>query len=182
MDCKTTSTRPGRRARRGFTLIELLIATGTGSILLAALAIVVFHASRSVAALSNYVDLDRMSRQTLDRMALEIRQADSVSAYRTNEISFAYNGGTLTYTYDTTGKKLTRTYGAQTDILLKECDSLTFSIYQRNPIGGTYDVYPTATTTTAKLVQLTWTCSRKILGQAVNTESVQSAKLVLRKQ
>ncbi len=179
MDCKTTFT---NRRRAGFTLIELLIATGTGGILLAALAIVIFHGSRSLAALSNYVDLDQSSRRALDRMTMEIRQANSLTAFRTNEVSFAYNGGTLTYSYDPELKKLTRSFGAQSDVLLKECENLTFSIYQRNPIGGTYDVYPTASTATAKLVQLTWTCSRKILGQAVNTESVQSAKIVLRKQ
>ena len=33
-----------------------------------------------------------------------------------------------------------------------------------------------------KLVQLHWICSRKIFGAKVNTESVQSAKVVIRKQ
>ncbi|MBI4659259.1 MAG: hypothetical protein HY735_10495, partial [Verrucomicrobia bacterium] len=55
-------------------------------------------------------------------------------------------------------------------------------IYQRNPIGGTYDQYPTGAASTCKLVQLRWICSRKILGVAKNTESVQSAKVVIRKQ
>lgn len=180
MDCKITST---KRPRRGaFTLVELLIATGTGAVLLAALAILVFHTARSLAAISNYVDLDQKSRQALDRMVLEIRQADSLTSYSTNALQFAYNGGTLTYTYNSSAKTLTRTYGTRTDTLLKECDTLAFSIYQRNPVGGSYDVYPTASIATAKLVQMTWTCSRKILGQSVNTESVQSAKIVMRKQ
>ena len=38
------------------------------------------------------------------------------------------------------------------------------------------------TATGAKLIKLNWTCSRTILGQAVNTESVQTAKIVMRKQ
>jgi hypothetical protein len=37
-------------------------------------------------------------------------------------------------------------------------------------------------TDAAKLVQVTWVCSRSILGKKVNTESVQSAKVVIRKQ
>ena len=57
-----------------------------------------------------------------------------------------------------------------------------FSLYQRNPINGTYDQYPTANPDTCKLVQLSWICSRNILGKKANTESVQSAKVVIRKQ
>jgi hypothetical protein len=32
----------------------------------------------------------------------------------------------------------------------------------------------------AKLVDVSWLCSRKILGRKVNTESVQTAKIVMR--
>ena len=67
-------------------------------------------------------------------------------------------------------------------MLLRDCNALTFAIFQRNPIGGSYDQYPTATSATCKLVQLNWICSRSILGVQVNSESVQSAKFVLRNQ
>jgi hypothetical protein len=66
--------------------------------------------------------------------------------------------------------------------LLEQCDYLKFSIFQRNPIGGTYDQYPAATPATCKLVQLTWICSRPIVGSGKNTECVQSAKVVIRKE
>ena len=65
---------------------------------------------------------------------------------------------------------------------MTECDYLRFAIFQRNPIGGTYDQYATASATNCKLVQLNWICSRTILGAKVNTESVQSAKIVIRRQ
>ena len=67
-------------------------------------------------------------------------------------------------------------------MLLTECDSLSFEIFQRNPIGGTYDQFPASSPATAKLINVTWTCSRKILGTAMNTENVQTAKIVIRKQ
>jgi hypothetical protein len=65
--------------------------------------------------------------------------------------------------------------------LLQGCTFLQFSIYQRNPKQGQYDQYPTAVAGTCKLVQLSWVCARPILG-GQNTESVQSAKVVIRKQ
>jgi hypothetical protein len=145
-------------------------------------ALLVFYTAHSFAAMFNYVDLDQYSRNALDRMSMEIRQADRLVSSTTNQLVFSYNGGTLSYTYDPTAQTLTRVFGAQTDVLLTQCRQLLFTIYQRNPIGGSYDVYPTGTATTTKLVQLNWTCSRSILGQAVNTESVQSAKVVLRKE
>jgi hypothetical protein len=159
-----------------------MIATGIGGVVLSVLMLLIFFAARSFAALANYVDLDQASRNALDIMSSEIRQADRLTTFSTNQLVFSYNGNTLDYTYSPQAKTLTRTLGGNARVLLTGCDSLTFSIFQRNPMGGTYDQYPTATAATTKLVQLTWTCSRKILGAAVNTESVQSAKIVLRKQ
>jgi Tfp pilus assembly protein PilW len=162
--------------------MEMMVAVAVGSIILSALASLTFYTSRSFAALSNYVDLDQASRNTLDHMSQEIRQSDRLTAFSSNSMSLLYNGETLTYTYDSSAKTLTRTLGSENRVLLTGCESLTFAIFQRNPVAGTYDQYPTASTATAKLVQLNWTCVRKILGQNVNSESVQSAKIVLRKQ
>jgi len=67
-------------------------------------------------------------------------------------------------------------------VLLSECDYLQFGIYQRNTISNTYDQFTTANPTTCKVVQLEWICSRKILGARLNTESVQSAKIVIRRK
>jgi hypothetical protein len=72
--------------------------------------------------------------------------------------------------------------GGVTEVLLTECDNLSFAIFQRNPINGTYNQYPTASPATTKLINVTWTCSRKILGNTMNTENVQTAKVVIRKQ
>ena len=55
-------------------------------------------------------------------------------------------------------------------------------MFQRNPVNGKYDQYPTATASQCKLVQLRWVCSRDLIHARRNTESVQSAKIVIRKQ
>jgi hypothetical protein len=61
-------------------------------------------------------------------------------------------------------------------------DYLTFQIYQRNTVANTYDQFPTGSVGLCKLISVSWICSRTILGSKMNTESVQTAKIVIRKQ
>lgn len=173
-----------RARRRAFTLVEILIASGLGAIVVTAIASLAYYSGRSFAALANYVELDMASRNALDVMTKDIRQANQLTHYSTNRLIFSFPGGrTLMYSYDPNQRTLTRTLTNERDRqLLKECDFLTFSIFQRNSLGGTYDQYPVATPGTCKVVQLNWVCSRKILKETANTESVQSAKIVIRRQ
>lgn len=188
MDCRTTSTIPSKRGRQGFTLTEVLVAAGLAGVLMVAVLSLAFFSARSFAALTNYVDLDNHSRNTLDLILREIRQADQLTHHSTYSISFQHTDPvsgspfTISYVYSPSARTLTRVQGSVRNILLRECDFLRFSIFQRNPLPGTWDQYPTADVTTCKLVQLTWVCSRTILGARVNTESVQSAKVVIRKK
>ena len=165
------------------SLVQLLVGTAIASLVLAAVASLSLYSGRTFAALANYVDLDNYSRNALDRMTKEIRQTKSLKSYTTTQLTFKdFDDTDLSYSYDPTGRTLCRVKNGQSEVFLEECDYLTFSIYQRNPVNGTYDQYPTATATTCKLVQLSWICSRTILGAKMNTESVQSAKVVIRKQ
>ena len=91
------------------------------------------------------------------------------------------DGADMKWDYDATKKTLTQTKSGVNKVLLTECDSLQFSFYQRNPVGGSYDQYPVAAKDTTKVIQIQWTCSRQILGKKSHTESVRSAKIVLRK-
>lgn len=184
MDFRTTSTK-SRRA--GLTLVETLVAVGLSSFIGLAIAFLSFYSGRSFAAMANYVDLEKQSQYALNTMSREIRQADYLASCITNgsyitSLTFSYDGTPLTYAFNQGARTLTRTYAGSSQTLLKECDFLSFLIFQRNPIGGTYGQYPAATPATCKMVQLTWVCSRTILGAKVNTESVQSAKIVIRKE
>jgi len=170
------------------TLIELLVATSVAGILFTGMVSLTFFAARSFAALTNYVELDTKSRLALDKMTREIRQADSLLSGDEHELIFLHtdpangNNYTISYVYNPDARTLTRIKNGVQTVLLTECDELSFSIFQRNPIGGTYDQYPTASADTCKVVQMSWTCSRRIRTEKVNTESVQSAKVVIRKQ
>lgn len=168
--------------RGGFTLVEILIGMAIGSMLLVSTAALMSYSVRSFAAMTNYVDLDNRSRKALDRLSRDVRQAVQLTSYTPHELVFSdFDHQPLTYRYDAGDRTLSR-IKASREVLLRECDFLQFSIYQRNPIGGSYDQYPAAVATNCKVVQVSWVCSRKILGARINTESVQSAKIVIRKQ
>jgi type II secretory pathway component PulJ len=170
------------------SLIELLVALGLSTFIGLAIAALSFYSSRSFAAMANYVDLEKQSQNALNTLTRDVRQADYLASCVTNHgvitaLTFSYHGQPLSYTYDSGADTLARTdTNGVTQVLLKECDFCAFWLYQRNPIGGSYDEYPAATPATCKLVQVTWVCSRTILGAKVNTESVQSAKIVIRKE
>src|SRR5437764_5325067 len=138
MECKITSSK-GRRCS-GMTLFEVLFAVGIGGMVLSGICSLYFYSYRSFAAQLNYVDLDQYSQRALDRMSQQIRQVKAMTDFSTNRLVFTdYDDQTLSFIYDPAAKQLTRVKGAQTDVLLTGCDSLTFSIYQRTPVPGSFD-------------------------------------------
>ncbi|MCL5096312.1 MAG: hypothetical protein M1608_01995 [Candidatus Omnitrophica bacterium] len=164
------------------TLIEGLVATAVASLAMVAIASIAIFSGQSFAALGNYADLELQSRHALDLMSQEIRQANDLRSYTSTSLTFDdYDGQTLTYQYDPEAKTLIRIKGDEREVLLRECNYLVFSVYQRNTIKGSFDQYAASSAATGKLVQLSWVCSRTILGTRMNTESVQSAKIVIRK-
>jgi hypothetical protein len=185
MECNVTFTKKKRAT--AFTLVEFLVATGLAGIVLLALSQLSFFTIRSFAALYNYVELDKYSRNALDQMVYKIRQSDSLTSYSPTRLVFSYNTtNTLTYLYSPDTKTLRETIStpsgsATTRTLLTGCNLLNFTVFQRNTLAGTYDQFPaTLTNNAVKLVQLNWSCSRSTLGSRINTESVQSAKIVIR--
>ena len=162
--------------------METMVASALGSILMASLMALSSYTARSFAAISNYVDLDHQSRKALDRFTMMIREADGVTAFSTNSITLSYHSTPLTYTYSPTAQLLTENNNGANTTLLKGCTAFGFGIYQRTPVAGSYDEYPAALDNTeAKIIQVSWVCSRKLLWSLVNTESIQSAKIVIRK-
>jgi len=176
-----------QRRRAGFGLVDFMVALALSTIILAVIGALSSYTARSFAAVANYVDLDQRSQSALDQMTRDIRQVNGLLSYTVSGTSKTLtfqdsDGLKLWFTYDSAARTLTRgKAGLPLKTLLTECDQLDFGIYQRNPVSGSYDEYPAGTPTTCKLIQVSWTCSRKIFGATVNTESVQTAKIVIRK-
>ena len=164
------------------TLVELMVAVAIGALILAAVGKLSLFTARSFVALGNYNDLDQASRNALDIMSREIRQTRGLTTYATNRLDFKdYDGFPLTYVWDPNPNALTlsRIKGAQTKVLLRQCDFLSFGIYQRNPTND-FKFYSTTVPAQVKLINVSWRCSRQIFQKKVNTESVQTAKIVIR--
>lgn len=165
----------------GMSLLEMLVAMTISTLVMAGIGSVTIFTARSFVALGNYADLDEASRNALDVLSRDVRQARAVTAHTPQKITLLANdNSTLTYTYNPSTSQLTRQSAGGTTVLLEQCDFLKFNIYQRNP-SNNWTWYPVQSdVSTAKLIDVSWRCSRQILGQKVNTESVQTAKIVIR--
>ena len=108
MNCTTAQILSRGNRGGGFTLVEMMIGLGLSSLILALSGSLWLFGSRSFVAMGNYTDLDAKSRNALDLMSRDIRQATRVTAFQ--------NSGTtkwLTVTNATLGTLITYTWDAQ---------------------------------------------------------------------
>jgi len=176
------------------TLVEVMIALCLGSMILTVAGSLYLFGSRSFVAMGNYVDLDAKSRKAIDLMSRDIREATQVTAFETDAtlrkltVTNAFAGTGATYIWNATPRTLLcRKNGQPDQIYLTECDAWNFELYQRTPQrGGGYTFIPATNATgvldlsLCKLVNMSWKCSRSVMGSKMNTESVQTAQVVLR--
>ncbi len=179
-----------QNSRRAFTLMDMLVGIAVSGVILTALISFTMYAGKSMAGMANYVDLEQKSQNALDTMTSEIRATKFLVDYGTK----VQNGATITnrltfrdaddqnLTFHYTNNVLLRQKGGRNQLLLTNVDFLTFQVFKRNPVPNTYEQYPTSDAANCKLVSVSWICSRSILGNNLNTESVQTAKIVIRKQ
>ena len=127
----------------------------------------------------------------MDKLTFEIRQAKQIVNYTTNgasELTLVNgDGDQVTYSFSPTTKQMLRTVSGDTQVLLTNCDLLNFSLFMRVPIGATntLQAFPLATndwSTSVKVIQLTWKTSSTLPNARVNSENVQTARVVIRKQ
>ena len=184
--------RSGIRSEQAFSLFEFMIAAAISSIVLAMLMMLYLFGLRSFGAMSNYAEMSSKSRRALDVMARDIRQATIVVSFNTNLpiksiqlATYDLNGPcNITYTWNSVLRLLTSTKvdnagQTTTTTNLTGCDSWSFSLYQRTPTNM-YAFHPTTDLKLCKLINMSWKCSRTILGKKVNTEDVMTAEVVLR--
>jgi Tfp pilus assembly protein PilW len=172
--------------------MELLISMAMTTLVLAIIMVLYLFGLRSFGAMSNYAQMSSKSRMALDTMARDIRQATIVVGFNPNLpvkslqlATYDMNGAcNVTYSWDSNARVLTcaRSYNgnpATTTTNLTGCDAWNFFLFQRTPTNN-YVFYPTTNPKLCKLINMSWKCSRTILGKKVNTEDVMTAEVVLR--
>jgi prepilin-type N-terminal cleavage/methylation domain-containing protein len=193
MNLSGTIAISGQRLRRGFTLMETMIVMGLAGVVLAIVLATYNYSGTSFAAMGNYSDLDRKSRAALDLLSREIRNSSALIAVSSSPKALTFTNATtakkITITFDSSNKvlKFDKT-GQATQILLTSCDQWDYSLYGRVPILTSSNIsFNSATNgagsldiTACKLINMTWKCSRTIFGSKRNTESIQTAQIVLR--
>jgi prepilin-type N-terminal cleavage/methylation domain-containing protein len=187
MNCQPALRAVCVRSERAFTLVEMMIAVGLASIVLAMVMSVYLFGLRSFAAMDNYAQLCGKSRQALDLMSRDIRQATNVLSINTNlpikSLTLGTYTGTITYTWDSTAgvlKTIRSNAGVTTtQTNLTGCDQWSFTLYQRTPTAN-YVFYTTTDLNLCKLVEMSWRCTRKTLTTSVNREEITTAQVVIR--
>ena len=166
------------------TLVETLVGVSVGSIVIGALVAFSVYTARGFVGCMNYVELESQSRNALDTMTREIRQTVRVSGLSSNMLALMNSdSNALAYLYDPVARTLVRSNSGGQTTLLTECDSVSFSIFQRNMISNTFDQIPASLqASNGRVVQVNWSCSRKIAGAKLTTESAQSMKTLIRNQ
>jgi prepilin-type N-terminal cleavage/methylation domain-containing protein len=177
----------GKRNKRGFTLVETMVVMGLAGIVLAIIMATYNYSGTSFSAMGNYTELDRKSRAALDLLSREIRNSSALIGVTNSPKALTFYNGTtgkrVTITYDSANKllKFDKT-GQATQILLTSCDQWDYALYGRVPTPTSSNITFNAVTdiTACKLVNMTWKCSRTIFGSKRNTETIQTAQIVLR--
>ena len=178
-----------RRSLSGMTLVEVMMSTSIGCTLMALVGGFFFLSFRSVTALTNYAILENSSRNALDQMTSNVRQAHAVitnspSAIEIQMLNPDGTSGTVRFEYDIDTSSLNMIdQNGDMKQLLNDCTSLNFSFFQRPAPGDDWNNLRdlgTNSPSLCKVVQVQWTCSRQLLGSLANTEIMQSTKIVLR--
>ncbi|HTJ00334.1 MAG TPA: hypothetical protein VL527_15750 [Dongiaceae bacterium] len=183
------------RPPAAFTLVELLVAMGLGVSLLTVVTVLGLYGARSFEGMANYVDLDSKSRNALDILNREVRNATALVSFSTNlpvkslTLTNSVSAQTIAFTYDSrVGTVVFSKTGQGDRTLLSGCEQWDFSLFNRAPnITSTNISFFPATNSAGqldpsvcKLINMSWKCVRSIQTHKINTESVETAQIVLR--
>jgi len=169
------------RRQSGFTLLEILVSIGIAGLILSLVMPLVIYSGKSFAGMANYVEMNANTVGAMDQLTRDIRQAVRLTSFATNQIVLNDStNGSLTFTF-ATNATFVRTQGSKTNVLLRGVSSGSFAMYQRTTVSNSYNQFAATNVMDCKLISVQWKCSRSNPGSATNSESDQSARIVIRK-
>ena len=165
----------------GAVLVDMLVGLAISGVVMATLMSFSLSSARSFAMMTNYSEMSSDSRMALDVMAEQIRNSTGVVDCTGDSITLLdANTNKFSFHFDEATRTVSRKADGAARVILEGCDTMTWELYQRTPKAGSYDGYPASRPELCKLVQVTWVCSRTLLGKRMHTEMVQSARIVIR--
>jgi prepilin-type N-terminal cleavage/methylation domain-containing protein len=181
-----------RKTRRAWTLVEMMVAVAVFSLSSMSLMGIYVYSVKSMASMYSYALLDAYNRQAMDLLTREVRQSKKVISYTTNSITIltanddGSDGPQVTYAFSPSSKKMIRTsQDGSSKMLLDNCSLLKFDLFTRCPSNAVFGSFPVATNNwqqTVKVLQLTWKTQIVQPSGIANSENVQTARIVIRKQ
>ena len=184
--------KPARKSCRGWTLPEMTVAVGVFALSGMALMGCYIFCIKSMASMYAYALLDANNRNAMDQLTREIRQSKNVLAYTTNSVTLLTAnetggaGPSVTYSFKPNSKRMIRTSSdGSSKTLLENCNLLSFQLFTRCPSNAVFGSFPVAVnnwSNTVKVLQLTWKSAIVQPSGIANSENVQTARIVIRKQ
>jgi Tfp pilus assembly protein PilV len=183
-----------RSGSNGFSLVELAVTLGIGSIVLVVLGMLSFYGLQSFFVMGNCAALDDKSRLASNQITREMRQATRVVRYDVKPegkllvLTNSLEGYSVEYFWDAETRTVSCNKTDQSpSICLSDCDVWNASFFQNFPVASMSSPYLSATNgvgtldlNQARIVSLSWKCSRPVAVSKTRTESAHTFRVALR--
>ncbi len=190
----STSSTGNPSDARGFSLAELAVTLGIGSIVLVVLGVLSSYGLQSFLVMGNSAAMDDQSRLASDQITRELRQATQVLRYeveaesKTLVLTNSLQAYAVEYSWNAEARTVSCSKGDQAQfICLSDCDAWEATFFQNIPLASVTRPYLPATNqlgtldlNLARVVSMSWKCSRPVAGSKNKTEGVQTLQVTLR--
>jgi type II secretory pathway pseudopilin PulG len=172
------------RRAAGFTLVELMVAAGLSAVVLAAVLSTFLFLGRSGANIQNYSDMESQARKGLELFAEDVRQASAITWTSAEQITLTVNAAAVVYVYSSANGTFSRVDASSNRVIVSGIAAGTFKFRAFNVAGAelplTNAAQLTAATSSTKQLQISLEASRKSRTVAAATNTVLSARFILR--
>lgn len=173
-----------RRPTGGFTLVEVMIAAALSSFILAGVLSTFLFLGRSGVNVQNYSDMESQARKALETFAEDVRQASAITWNSAVSMTLVVNTASIVYEYDSSAGTFSRQTAGTTRRLISGITAGSFTFKSYNIAGNELPLVTaanwTAATSSTKQVQISLECSRSNVTVVAVTNTVLSARFILR--
>ncbi len=167
------------RGRAAFTLVEMMVSAALASMVLAAVLTTFVFFCRSGVRMAHYSDMERQSRSVLQRFGQDAREAKAVTWVDASTVRFTTDVGVVTYGYDASLKRFTRTPASgSASVLVSGVSGFRFTAY--NVSGAALTITDASASANTKMVQVDIDLSRNTASLPNVSAQAVSARYVLR--